>query len=599
MRRAYEAELAKELREELIEEVKPSQVEWVNPTFLVQKASGEWRKILSCVALNRCLRDKTIKLESVETVIGLAARGDWATKIDLKSAYSHVTVQREFRPYLGFQYQGRLYRYRTMPFGLKTAPRVFTKILRPVAAYLREHYDTRLVIYMDDILLLATTREEALRQTGLVRTLLERLGWTLSMEKCKLLPTHSMEFLGWIFDFETETIRMTAKRRQRLLERVRWFRDAASLRRMVQCRTLASLLGELNFLRVQFNAASLYMVALNAAKTKGVRTGGWDGSTRLTPLLLGELKWWIRTITHNSPHAWATLRPTATVTTDASPWGWGATCEQGSEEAVLAWGLWNRTQRSWTSNMKELTAIRRALRAFLPLIPVGSTLELRSDNTAAVHSIRRWRGSRSRIPILRRMVNMIHRHRCSVTASYIPGATNETADTLSRMGGSAEYFVTTTTLMTAIAGLGQLRLTLDAFASKETKRLPRYCTRDRYDADAMAVDGLTVDWSNEVVLLHPPPAYILRTLEKVARERPTGILLLPSWKGQSWSPILKSMQMKSVDLGSYQTTTRRTKQMRDKGWLLPPGNLVAYGLGTKTTKGRSSSTSSPGQKDCP
>jgi hypothetical protein len=197
------------------------------------------------------------------------------------------------------------------------------------------------------------------------------------------------------------------------------------------------------------------------------------------------------------------------------------------------------------------------------------------------------------------MANVLRRHRCSITANYIPGASNETADTLSRMGKSAEYFVTMTDLTAAIAGLGQRQLTLDAFASKDTKRLPKYCTLDRHDAEAWAVDGLTVDWSQERVLLHPPPTLILRTLKKIARERPTGILLLPNWRGQSWSPIVKGLQMSCVDLGSYQTVTRRTELMKDKGWLLPPGNLVAYGLGTRTIRGRSSSTSSPGREDCP
>jgi ribonuclease HI len=599
MQEAYEAELQKELREELIETVTQIDVRWLNPTFVIRKASGEWRKILSCVALNKCLRSKTIKMESIESTLMLAKRGDWATKIDLKSAYSHVPVQLEFRPYLGFQYQSRLYRYRTMPFGLRTAPRVFTKMLRPVAAWLRQHMQTRLTVYMDDILVLAATEDEATRQTDQVRVLLERLGWTLSYEKCKLVPAHSVEFLGWTLDFNSESIRTTKKRRQALQTTLLSFLARARHRRMVPCRELASLLGELNFLRTQFPTASLYMSALNAAKTKGVRTRGWNGSTRLTPLLTGDIKWWLKTIKHNNPHKWTTPRPTCTVTTDASPWGWGATCTQQDTETQFAWGTWSTEQSNSSSNRKELTATIHALKAFLPSIPPGSTIELRSDNTAAVHSIRRWRGTQARIPILRRIANLARNRNIRLVATYLPGTANETADALSRMGGCGEYFVTMTSLRVAIAGLGQQALTLDAFASRETKRLTKYCTLDRNDAEAYAVDGLTVDWSQEVVLLHPPPTLILRTLRKLMRERPAGwLLLLPSWRGQSWTPMLKDLNATTRDLGSYQTAAKRTRMMTERGWLLPPGNLLALTMDTKMTGGRSSLTSSPKPEDC-
>jgi ribonuclease HI len=598
IRDAYEKELQKELDEEIIETVTQNDVKWANPTFVIKKSSGEWRKILSCVALNTCLRQKKIKMESIDTTLALAKQGDWATKIDLKSAYSHVPVQEELRPYLGFGYRDAFYRYRTMPFGLRTAPRVFTKILRPVASWLREMKDTRLTVYMDDILILGATEEEARRQTQEAQTLLKRLGWTLSKDKCRLQPAHSIEFLGWLLNFETESIQMTDKRRQGLLTKLLGFLARARYRQMVRCRELASLLGELNFLRAQFPMASLYMSVLNATKTKGVRARGWSGSTRLTPLLTGEIKWWLKTIKHNHPRRWVEEGATTTITTDASPWGWGATCDRRDEDRRLAWGTWAEEQRSSSSNQKELMATIRALRAFLPSIPPGSTVELRSDNTAAVHSIRRWRGTQTRVPILRQMANLARKRDIRIVAAYLPGTANETADALSRMGGCGEYFVTMTSLRVAMAGLGQRTLTLDAFASKDTKRLPRYCTLDRSDEQAWAVDGLTVDWSEETVLLHPPPTLILRTLQKITRERPAGLLLLPSWRGQSWTPLLMDLKMKSVDLGSYQTAARRTKRMTERGWLLPPGNLIAFTMDTKTTEGRSSSTSSPGPEDC-
>ncbi|KAH7826281.1 uncharacterized protein MONOS_15536 [Monocercomonoides exilis] len=41
-----------------------------------------------------------------------------------------------------------------MPFGAKDAPRVFTKIMRRAASYIREKWRVKLVIHLDDILLM-------------------------------------------------------------------------------------------------------------------------------------------------------------------------------------------------------------------------------------------------------------------------------------------------------------------------------------------------------------------------------------------------------------------------------------------------------------
>ena len=51
--------------------------------------------------------------------------------------------------------------YTTLPFGLATAPRAFTKVMKLVAtAYLREK-GQRMVAYLDDLLLVGKSKQEA------------------------------------------------------------------------------------------------------------------------------------------------------------------------------------------------------------------------------------------------------------------------------------------------------------------------------------------------------------------------------------------------------------------------------------------------------
>ena len=77
---------------------------------------------------------------------------------------------------------GKLYQFNCLPFGLASAPWVFTKTLRPVIALGRE-LGMRLVVYIDDILLMAESKEKARDQANGLVYLMNCLGFTVNREK--------------------------------------------------------------------------------------------------------------------------------------------------------------------------------------------------------------------------------------------------------------------------------------------------------------------------------------------------------------------------------------------------------------------------------
>lgn len=77
---------------------------------------------------------------------------------------------------------GVLFECVSLPFGLSSAPWAFTKLLRVVVAFLRKN-DLRLVIYLDDILIAASSQSEARLAVKRVKLLLEALGFVISDEK--------------------------------------------------------------------------------------------------------------------------------------------------------------------------------------------------------------------------------------------------------------------------------------------------------------------------------------------------------------------------------------------------------------------------------
>ncbi|KAA6372855.1 MAG: hypothetical protein EZS28_031619, partial [Streblomastix strix] len=129
---ALEELILKELREEIIEEVQKKDLRWINPCFAIPKSEkGQWRKITDCSILNKFLLSSHFIMEDITTLRQTLQPNDWMIKVDLESAFHHIQVDKEFRPFLGFHLNGHFYQYKAMCFGVKHAPLVFYKTLRP------------------------------------------------------------------------------------------------------------------------------------------------------------------------------------------------------------------------------------------------------------------------------------------------------------------------------------------------------------------------------------------------------------------------------------------------------------------------------------
>ncbi|KAA6404283.1 MAG: hypothetical protein EZS28_000192 [Streblomastix strix] len=86
-------------------------------------------------------------------------KGDWATSLDLKSAFHHLAVYPPHRPYLAFEAMGKVYQYRAMPFGTQHLPIFFAQALAMVLMKIRRESDIRILNYVDDLLLLHQNKE--------------------------------------------------------------------------------------------------------------------------------------------------------------------------------------------------------------------------------------------------------------------------------------------------------------------------------------------------------------------------------------------------------------------------------------------------------
>ena len=106
----------------------------------------------------------------------------------LKDAYFSMALHPSQRNFFCFQWGGVTYQYISMAFGLGPAPRVFSKLLKPIIGFLRRQ-GLRLVVYLDDILIIGHFMESTREAVKLVVNLFESLVFFIQDEKSVLEPS--------------------------------------------------------------------------------------------------------------------------------------------------------------------------------------------------------------------------------------------------------------------------------------------------------------------------------------------------------------------------------------------------------------------------
>lgn len=112
--------------------------QFISNIFIVEKKNGKYRPVINLKKLNEFIQYHHFKMETLESVLSSVRRNSFFVSIDLKDAYLSVPVNKNHRKYLKFIWNGILYHCNALIFGLASAPRVFTKIMKLVFAYLRQ-----------------------------------------------------------------------------------------------------------------------------------------------------------------------------------------------------------------------------------------------------------------------------------------------------------------------------------------------------------------------------------------------------------------------------------------------------------------------------
>ena len=178
-------------------ELAPPSPDFCSRLFVVWKTSGSWCPMINLSFLNGFVLQTLFKMEISLSVLRAVRRHDWMVSIDLKDAYLQVLVYSGSRRFLRFVTCGRVYQFKALCFGLSIAPQVFTRNMALVLSFLHS-LGVRILCYLDDWLILASSLSEALWARDAVLDLCHQLGMIINLDKSYLTPSHSATYLGMV-----------------------------------------------------------------------------------------------------------------------------------------------------------------------------------------------------------------------------------------------------------------------------------------------------------------------------------------------------------------------------------------------------------------
>lgn len=504
--------------------------QYISPVFLTPKSSGGYRFILNLKKFNNFVITDHFKMEDIRTASKLVSTGDYMATIDLKEAYFLVPIDQADKKYLRFRLD-QLYEFNCLPYGLSSAPYVFTKLLKPLLSLLRNKGHT-VVAYLDDLLCIGPDFMSCQDTVVTVVKHLENLGFVVNHEKSNLQPRQLCKFLGFEINTQDMVLQLPTEKINKIIALVKEIKR----KRSIPIREFAKFIGTLTASCPAIAYSWIYTKHFEREKYLALQKHNDDYDSRmdLNKYLLEDFDWW-ENITKRVANPLHRHSFDLEIFTDSSLTGWGAVCDD-----VVARGHWSAHEKTHHINYLELKAVLLGLKSFCENVCNINVL-LRVDNTTAIAYINRMGGIQ--FPHLNKITREIWQwceaRQIFIFSSYIRSRDNTDADRASRHTNiDTEWDLNTNNFQDIVQKFGQPDI--DLFASRLNNKCTKYVSWKR-DPGAYEIDAFTINWNRYFFYAFPPFALVLKCLRKIIEEEATGIFIIPNWPNQPWFPLFKSL----------------------------------------------------------
>ncbi len=162
MREKVDQELDRLVEEGVLEPVEHA--EWAAPIVSVWKPDKKSVRICGDFkqTVNQASKLDRYPIPKVEDLFAMLKGGKLFSKLDLRQAYQQMKLDEKSKQFVVVNTLRGLFRYTRLPFGIASAPGIFQRVMESIVKDI-----PGVVVYLDDILITAETKEEHLeREVG-------------------------------------------------------------------------------------------------------------------------------------------------------------------------------------------------------------------------------------------------------------------------------------------------------------------------------------------------------------------------------------------------------------------------------------------------
>ena len=175
---AVEKELKKMEDKGIIEPVEVSN--WATPIVCVPKTNGSVRVCGNCKGtVNPTIQTEQFPIPTLEEIRGKVSIWKKFTKIDLRSAYQQMDLDKTSQQLCTINTHKGLFRYTRLPFGISSSPAIWQHFIEQVLAGLNGT-----CITMDDLLVSSVNDDERLHNLEAVLQQFQKYGLRVKLSKC-------------------------------------------------------------------------------------------------------------------------------------------------------------------------------------------------------------------------------------------------------------------------------------------------------------------------------------------------------------------------------------------------------------------------------
>ena len=177
-----------------------------SPCFLVAKpGSTAKRVVVDYGELNKKTLNHSGSIPNTESILEKIASCRYKTKMDKRSGFWQVDLTPNAQELLAFiTPQGRVFKWKVMPFGVANAPALFGELMNKILSILRRRPKVQELIsrgaqmepHIDDVCLGTNTQEDHLILLGEFFAVCQENHTRLKLEKCEFMQ-ETMQYLGF------------------------------------------------------------------------------------------------------------------------------------------------------------------------------------------------------------------------------------------------------------------------------------------------------------------------------------------------------------------------------------------------------------------